>query len=162
MRLFSLLLLRIVSNCQDRHHSNVMFTKDGKIALIDLSASLGAKAPLDAGLAINPVYLPNRLLAMHDAFVCLQHNKWDNVDFDSDFADMEEMAISAYYAIYNDRNIRQLLGEIDYKMLQPWKFLRYLHERPKQNQYKEGLRNDIVRKMDESKTFGSFVAAFTA
>jgi hypothetical protein len=52
----------------DRHHNNVLFTPDGELALIDLSASLGKEAPMDKALRINPIYIPERLKNIREQY----------------------------------------------------------------------------------------------
>eukprot|EP00122_Pirum_gemmata_P012797 Pgem_evm1s11911 len=69
---------------------------------------------------------------------CLLTTKFHIFDHEMEHSDLEEDAITSYYAIYNNR------------------------ERGNGVQFKEGLRNNIVKKMDDSKTFGSFVAAVTS
>eukprot|EP01134_Creolimax_fragrantissima_P005352 CFRG5352T1 len=149
-----------IFDISDRHHNNVLFTPTGEVCLIDLSASLGKKAPLDAGLVINPVYLPNRFLSLREYSNVLRQKEWGGRP--KSFTHFEEMCIIAYYAIYNDYNMKAAMKEVGYSMIKPHKFLNLLHERKNTRQAKEGLRNDIVKAMDNSDSFNKFVAGITS
>ncbi|KNC79923.1 hypothetical protein SARC_07703 [Sphaeroforma arctica JP610] len=144
----------------DRHHNNTLFTPDGEMCLIDLSASLGHKAPLDKGMVINPVYLPNRLLALREYSNILAQTEWNRKM--TEFEDFEEIAVRAYYPIYNSPAIKGMLANSGFNMLKPHKFVAYLHARKNDSQTKEKMRNDIVKAMDNSDGFNKFVAGITS
>eukprot|EP00211_Chloroparvula_japonica_P005272 CAMPEP_0119118490 /NCGR_PEP_ID=MMETSP1310-20130426/349_1 /TAXON_ID=464262 /ORGANISM="Genus nov. species nov., Strain RCC2339" /LENGTH=882 /DNA_ID=CAMNT_0007107857 /DNA_START=66 /DNA_END=2714 /DNA_ORIENTATION=- len=154
----------------DRHHNNVMFDPEvGNVALIDLSASLGLKAPMDSTLSINPVYFPDRFLKLRGYYI----NRCSDGDFRketsealdlTDWYQLEYMCMQAYYAVYCDPNIRAFADQFDYEMPTPKKFLGYLTERKEEGKGrgKEALRNNIVTKMEESEAITRVVAAITS
>eukprot|EP01134_Creolimax_fragrantissima_P006682 CFRG6682T1 len=149
-----------IFDISDRHHNNTLFTSDGSMCLIDLSASLGHRAPLDQSMSINPVYLPQRVLALREYSNVLAENVWKRKV--TEFEDFEEIAVRAYYPIYNSREIRELLMSSGYKMLKPHKFVAFLHSRKNTRQTKEKMRNDIVKAMDSNDNFNKFVAGITS
>eukprot|EP00123_Amoebidium_parasiticum_P017556 comp23898_c0_seq3/m.42027 comp23898_c0_seq3/g.42027 ORF comp23898_c0_seq3/g.42027 comp23898_c0_seq3/m.42027 type:complete len:469 (-) comp23898_c0_seq3:545-1951(-) len=148
----------------DRHHNNVMLSPDGKLVLIDLSASLGYKAPLDKNLKMNPVYLPDRIRKtgfkirdkantsdlQHEVAESFKTRRW---------SDIEEYMMTGYYALYNDRRLEKILEDVNYKMPKPHVFLGFLRDRKHLPQFKETLRNDIVETMDNNATVNKMVAA---
>ncbi|KNC77883.1 hypothetical protein SARC_09673 [Sphaeroforma arctica JP610] len=149
-----------IFDISDRHHNNVLLTPDNTICLIDLSASLGKKAPMDKSLDINPVYLPKRFLDLREYSNVLSEKVWHEPP--SDFYAIEHAAMMAYYPLFRDPILKKAMEAVSYKMLKPHKFLALLHERKSTRQSKEGLRNDIVKAMDNSESFHKFVAGITS
>eukprot|EP00123_Amoebidium_parasiticum_P017554 comp23898_c0_seq1/m.42021 comp23898_c0_seq1/g.42021 ORF comp23898_c0_seq1/g.42021 comp23898_c0_seq1/m.42021 type:complete len:491 (-) comp23898_c0_seq1:926-2398(-) len=151
----------IVTTCAfditDRHHNNVMLTPDGDVVLIDLSASLGNKAPMDKGMGINPIYMPGRFKKI--AHVIREKKPEDLNAAIERWSDLEEHCMLAYYALYNDRTLEAVLKEVNYTMPKPGEFLRLLKQRKHVPQIKEGLRNDIVETMDSNVAVNKMVAA---
>lgn len=146
----------------DRHHNNVLFTPDCELALIDLSASLGKVAPMDKALRMNPVYMPQRIIALREIY----NARMEKMGYDPDkdmrrWQDVEEAALAHYFAIYNDLNMEKVLSAINYKMLKPHIFHQLLHERKSKKQVSEGMRNTIVNAMDENDTINALVAGIT-
>ena len=154
----------------DRHHNNVMFDPQvGNVALIDLSASLGLKAPMDSTLSINPVYFPDRFLKLRRYYIqrCsdgdFRKETVDALDL-TDWYKFEFMCMQAYYAVYCDPNVRAFTDQYAYEMPNPLKFLKYLTDRKEEgkNRTKEAVRNQIVTKMEESDTITRMVATITS
>eukprot|EP00123_Amoebidium_parasiticum_P013989 comp22265_c0_seq1/m.32924 comp22265_c0_seq1/g.32924 ORF comp22265_c0_seq1/g.32924 comp22265_c0_seq1/m.32924 type:complete len:573 (-) comp22265_c0_seq1:391-2109(-) len=181
---YSMLAVMVVTcafDITDRHHNNVMLAPEGDIVLIDLSASLGKKAPLDKGLMINPIYFPDRFKKVGDmlrtkrseAGVCAQSEdfvecgcskaeKLMDLMPGSRWSDLEAAAMKSYYALYNNRDLGALLKEAGYKMPKAMRFLTLLNERKHRPQIKEGLRNDIVGTMDRNETVNKMVASLSS
>jgi adenosyl cobinamide kinase/adenosyl cobinamide phosphate guanylyltransferase len=144
----------------DRHDNNALFSPHGDIALIDLSASLGQKAPMDLVLMMNPIYFPVRFKQLHRDYRRLSGDEpisrklgwkfWDEV---------EEDAMVSYYSLYNNYSLRNVLKECHYSMPPPINFLKKLNERKHKNaQRKEKLRNGIVQNMEDSDKVSKFVS----
>lgn len=144
----------------DRHDANAMFTPSGDIALIDLSASLGKKAPLDLVLGMNPIYFPLRIKDIHRKYKELSGEEPISKKLGWKFWDeVEEDAVVSYFALYNNYSLRNVLKECNYSMPKPLNFMKKLDERRHNNvQRKEKIRNDIVQSMEDSDAVSKFVS----
>jgi hypothetical protein len=143
----------------DRHHNNVMFTPDGDIALIDLSASLGKRAPMDEALTINPIYLPRRLRVVLQ-FLLRSTAAWVE---EFDWNDFVEACMRAYFVLLNNKQMRtDLAVEHSFTMPAADRFLALLAERKSDAQSKEATRNKIVATMENSRTVTRIVSSLAA
>uniref|UniRef100_A0A7S4N3U3 Uncharacterized protein n=1 Tax=Paramoeba aestuarina TaxID=180227 RepID=A0A7S4N3U3_9EUKA len=134
--------------------------------MIDLSASLGLKTPLDSALNINPVYYPNRFhkLRYLNAVRCQEKSFADEAVDVLHWDSFEEHIMAAYYAAFNDPSVRALASQYDFKMPTPFKFHKFVNDRRESEdtrQNKEAFRNSIVAKMEDSKNFNKAVVAIT-
>jgi len=144
----------------DRHDANALFTPDGDIALIDLSASMGQKAPLDLVLGMNPIYFPLRLKKIHREYRKLSGDEPISKKLGWKFwNELEEDAMVAYYSLYNNYSLLGVLKTCGYSMPRPISFLKKMNQRKHRNvQRKEQLRNGIVQSMEDSDKVSKFVA----
>eukprot|EP00121_Abeoforma_whisleri_P005471 Awhi_evm1s4963 len=153
-------IVTAIFNITDRHHNNTLLTPTGEMCLIDLSASLGHAAPMDKSLNMNPIYLPNRVLALREYSNILRETVWNEPPYS--FEKLEARAVIGYYAIFNSTRIQNLFKDSTYKLLKPHKFATLFHERKHNPQTKEKIRNDIVKAMDGSDSLNKFFSGLAA
>jgi len=134
----------------DRHNANAMFSeKEGFIALIDLSASLGCIAIMEKYVISNRIYFPTYIRKVHKRYEELTAENGGVPISDKmgrkNWNEVTEDCMNAYNALYNDADMQSIFQDC-FEMPTPEVFASFLKQR-RQNKHQKGakLHNKLTK-----------------